>query len=275
LPNGSPRRVTKTSNAPITNATTPAAAGLIPLPPVAGSPPAGWVVTVAARTLAAGVDAAGVVTVAMVDVEDRRTVVGVVVAIVVGGVLLDVVGIATAQVSIEMTGPLTRPRLSPLVVNTAVMSICPPQFDAASDSVTGPVEPTGIAPDTSAADRPELIPSCQRTRIGVSPTRGSSKVYVTVAIPAAVTFNTTVNAVPSITFVFVQVRGALCAVWLPPHNGSAAPAAGPTTSAETTETVNMAIAPRVSAWRKRLGARRSRKLIGFGVIRFSSVRSVP
>ena len=50
-------------------------------------------------------------------------------------------------------------------VKTAVMSIWPPQLSAVSDRVAGPVEPTGITPDACAADGPELIPSCQRTRI--------------------------------------------------------------------------------------------------------------
>jgi hypothetical protein len=255
--NGSPRRVTTTSAAPITNATTPAAAGLIPLPPVAGSAPAGWLVTVAANTTAAEVEPVDVVTGAGVDVEDDGTVAGVVVTAS-GGEPVDVVVGAVAHVSIVMKGPPTRPRLSPLEVKTAVMSIWPPQFSAASDSVAGPVEPTGITPDTSAADGPELIPSCQRTRIGVSPARGASKVYVTVATPAAVTSNTTVNAVPSITLVFVQVRGAVCAVWLPPQSGSAASAAG-ARSADATETVNTATALDVSTRRTRLRARRSKK----------------
>ncbi len=59
-------------------------------------------------------------------------------------------------------------------------------------------------------------------------------------------------------FVFVQVRGAWCAVWLPPHNGSAASAAG-AWSAEATETVSTATALRVSPGRTRLRARRSKR----------------
>jgi hypothetical protein len=114
--NGSPRRVTTTSAAPITNATTPAAAGLIPLPPVAGSPPAGWLVTVAANTTAAEVDPVDVVTGAGVDVEDDGAVAGVVVTAS-GGVLVDVVVRAVTQVSIVMKGPPTRPRLSPIVAH--------------------------------------------------------------------------------------------------------------------------------------------------------------
>jgi hypothetical protein len=168
-------------------------------------------VTVAASTTAAEVDAVDVVRGAGVDVEDDGTVAGVVVTAP-GGVVVDVVDEAVAQVSIVTKGPPTRPRLSPLAVKTAVMSIWPPQVSAVSGRVAGPVEPIGITPETSATDGPELIPSCQRTRTGVSPTRGASKVYVTSATPAAVTSNTTVNAVPSITFVFVQVRGAVRAV---------------------------------------------------------------
>jgi hypothetical protein len=166
---------------------------------------------VAANTTAAEVDPVDVVKGAGDDVEDDGTVIGMV-DTASGGVVVAVVVGAVAQVSIEMKGPPTRPRLSPLEVKTAVMSIWPPHFSAVSDSVAGPVEPTRITPETSAAEGPELIPSCQRTRIGVSPARGASKVYVTFATPAAVTSNTTVNGVPSITFVFVQVRGAVCAV---------------------------------------------------------------
>jgi len=227
---------------PTTSAAETATAGLSALPPVAGSPPAGWLVTVAANTTAADVDPVEVVTGAGADVE---TVIGVVVTAS-GGVLVGVVVGAVAHVSIVMKGPPTRPRLSPLAVKTAVMSIWPPQLSAVSDSVAGPVEPTGITPDTSAAAGPELIPSCQRTRMGVSPTRGWSDVYVTFATPAAVTSNTTVNAVPSISFVFVQRRGAVCVVWLPPHSGSAASAAG-ARSADATEIVTTATALKVSA----------------------------
>ena len=129
----------------------------------------------AANTTAAEVDPVDVVTGAVDDVEDDGTVDGVVVTAA-GGVLVDVVVGAVAQVSIVTKGPPTRPRLSPLEVKTAVMSIWPPQLGAVSDSVAGPVEPTGITPDASAVDGPELIPSCQRTRFGVSPTRGASKV---------------------------------------------------------------------------------------------------
>ena len=80
------------------------------------------------------------------------------------------------QLGVDTNGAPTRPRVSPLAVNTALMSICPPHVLADTDSVTGPIEPAGITPEISEMMGPVLMPSCQRTRIGVSAGRGASSV---------------------------------------------------------------------------------------------------
>jgi hypothetical protein len=98
--------------------------------------------------------------------------VGVVVVLVAAVVVVD----AAVQLGVDTSGAPTRPRTSPFAVNTAFMSICPPHVLADTDSTTGPVEPAGITPETSEMTGPVLMPSCQRTRIGVSAARGASSV---------------------------------------------------------------------------------------------------
>src|SRR5262245_18579246 len=90
---------------------------------------------------------------------DVGVVVGTVPAVVVVAnvVVVDVV----VHAGIEMYGATTRPRESPLPVNTALVSSWPPQSSPVTVSTTGPVEPAGTTPDVSPTIGLELMPTCQ------------------------------------------------------------------------------------------------------------------
>src|SRR5262245_11220451 len=146
------------------------------------------------------------------------TVVGPVVAGMVVGAVVVVDGADWQLLAVVTNGAAIRPRESPLPVKTALMSIWPHWIGELS---VADVAPAGMIAETSLTFGLDEMPRCDRSRIGVSVARGASSVIEAVAIPLAVTSKTTVKVVPSMVRELVQLTGAACTVWLPPHSGKA------------------------------------------------------
>ena len=115
-------------------------------PPVLGS---AWVGSTLAPVV---VDWATDVTDALVEGPDvvEPAVVVVAAAVVVGAGVV----VGWLHRSNPTYGAATRPRVSPLAVNTALVSICPPHVAADTVRVTGPSDPAGITPEVSEVSGP-------------------------------------------------------------------------------------------------------------------------